>query len=58
MTSEGPAPAHSIAICVPSADATVEIDVCAALAAATVPMHNINTAILRIRAPSVIDDCE
>jgi hypothetical protein len=51
MTSEGPAPAHSTAIGVPSAEATVEIDVCAAPGAATAPMHNINTAIVRIRAP-------
>jgi hypothetical protein len=29
MTSDGPAPAHSIAIDVPSLDAIVEIDVCA-----------------------------
>jgi hypothetical protein len=48
MRSDGPAPAHSIAIGVPSADATVEIDVCASAAEATIPTHNAKNAILRI----------
>jgi hypothetical protein len=54
MTSDGPAPAHSITIGVPSADATVEIDVCTWLAAAMVPTP-INTATARIGTPSLID---
>ncbi len=54
MTSDGPAPAHSIAICVPSADATVEMDVCGWPAAAVVPMHT-NTAIARIGTLSSIE---
>jgi len=50
MTSDGPAQAHSIAIGVPSADATVDIDVCAWPAAAMAPMHT-NTAIARNGTP-------
>ena len=46
-----------MAIGVPSTDVTVEIEVCAAPAVAMVPMHNNNTVIVRIDAPSVSDDC-
>jgi hypothetical protein len=56
MTSDGPAPAHSIAIGVPSAEATVDIDVCASPAAGTVPKHNTKTAIARIGAPYPVDE--
>jgi hypothetical protein len=55
MTSDGPAPAHSIAIGVPSADATVEIDVCASPAETASPTHNTRTAIARIGAPYSVD---
>ncbi|HJZ76414.1 MAG TPA: hypothetical protein VKE51_31985 [Vicinamibacterales bacterium] len=56
MTSDGPAPAHSIAIGVPSADATVDIDVSASTAAATIPTHNTKTAVARIGAPFPVDE--
>jgi hypothetical protein len=58
MTSDGPAPAHSTAIGVPSADATVDIDACAAPAETMVPMHNMNTVIVRIDASSLVGVCD
>src|SRR5262249_51324744 len=57
MRSDGPAPAHSMAIGVPSADLTVDVDVCAAPAAAMVAMHRSNTLSVRIDPPSLIGDC-
>jgi CheY-like chemotaxis protein len=57
MTRDGPAPAHSTAIRVPSADATVEIDVCASPAEATIPtLNTTTTAIARITAPYSADE--
>ena len=57
MRSDGPAPAHSIAIGVPSLDETFEIDVCAWPAAAMVPKHNTSRTIVRIDTPGQIDNC-
>ena len=52
MTSDGPAPAHSTAIDVPSADVTVDIDVCSAPATAADARDNMNTAVARIATPA------